>query len=504
MAFQEDSIQEITITLPDISSSDIYAERVVGTEGLDMLYGFWVSVISNEAIDGEKILGRAAKIKIRVFDEEMKVNGIVTSFRAQDPSASMNRCYEVLIEPEMALMALSSQNQVYGTNEDVSVIDIVANEMSDGNKSGSSTGSSRQARSIQHRMLAAAGDYPTLEFTMQYMESDFNFVSRLCERFGIFYSFDHDGDKETVIFGDRKEHFRKLSGANLTEELSYQNVEETRARGDFYIQSFHSERQARPGGVQLRDYNYATASVDLSVEEKTASKGFGVCVYYDENYKDKSEGTMIAKRRAERFEAEKLIFRGESNIPNIRPGLFFKLVDHPESALEQYYVILEVKHEITQPTPLGFSSASLETKPYRNSLVCMPFDVPYRPALKTKKPIVAGPVIGFVDLDEISDTGCYRVRLMAEESGLSDGKASCWVRKMEAYGGGAGFGTHSVLRKGTEVLLTFERGDPDRPIILGAMSNSTHSSVTDNRDIGIAMRTKTTSGVVFQISDGGE
>ena len=55
------------------------------------------------------------------------------------------------------------------------------------------------------------------------------------------------------------------------------------------------------------------------------------------------------------------------------------------------------------------------------------------------------------------------------------GKASAWIRMMQPYGGD-NHGLHFPLHKGTEVLLTFIDGDPDRPIITGAVPNTEHPS----------------------------
>src|SRR5262249_34488288 len=156
-------------------------------------------------------------------------------------------------------------------------------------------------------------------------------------------------------------------------------------------------------------------------------------------------------------------------IPLLRPGLFFRLVDHPDSAFEKLYVVTEVEHGITEPTALGFTSSDKNAEPYFNRFTCIPFDVPFRPKVVTPKPVVHGVLVAFIDGDDsvrkaqIDEYGRYRVRIVDEESGLSGGKASHLVRKAEPYGGGDQYGSHSTLLVGTEILLSFVNGDPDRP-----------------------------------------
>jgi type VI secretion system secreted protein VgrG len=77
---------------------------------------------------------------------------------------------------------------------------------------------------------------------------------------------------------------------------------------------------------------------------------------------------------------------------------------------------------------------------------------------------------------QIDAHGRYKVKLYFDEGDLVDGKASTWVRMIQPHGGNPE-GHHFPLRKGTEVLLVFLGGDPDRPVIAGAAHNSNKPAV---------------------------
>lgn len=503
-----DSLQELALTLPNLGRDDVFVESVSGREALGQAYQFTVDVISRNVLSLEDMVGKQAKLEIRVIDEQTVTYGVVASAQTRDPTQSREFCYRFVLVPELALLKYSAQNQVFGTDADVTVVDIIEKELSDANKSGSSTSSDRPARTIQHEMLAAKSDYPLLDFVLQYRESDFDFLSRMCERFGIFFAFDHEGDREKVLFFDRKEHIRRLGGQSLTEELPYRGASQIRSQGEFAVRSFNADYTVQSGAVHMREYDDENPSVDLSVSEKTSFTGQGVRVDYGENYKETKDGQFLAKRRVELLEADRLKFSGQSNIPLIRPGYFFKLIDHPIDDFEQFYIVTEVEHSITEQTPVGFSTPDKQSQPYSNSFTCVPFNTGYRPPLRTPKPVVHGMLIAFIDGEtdgeraELDEMGRYHVRILDEESGLKSGQASHVLRKAEPYGGGDGFGSHATLLIGTEVLLGFLHGDPDRPVIMAALSNADQMNPVTSENNAVAYRTKTASGAVFQIGDG--
>ncbi|WP_422374191.1 type VI secretion system Vgr family protein [Roseibium sp.] len=498
----------MTIKLPGDPGEEIYVESMTGQEALGQTYRFDISLLSKKTIDLENLLGKSAKLTLERAGEKLEIAGVIGGARTGDPTPNREFSYSVILEPELAMLRHSAQNQVYGTDKDVTVVDIIQGELSDANKSSSNTSSDRVARQIDSNLLVSASDYPKLDFVYQYCESDLNFICRMCERFGIYFAFDHSSDREKVIFGDRKEHFTKLSGSQITDELPYRSKNQVLGSDSFGVWSFNAQYETQSGTVALREYNEITPKVDLSVSENASFTGQGVTTLYGENYPTVSDGQFIAKRRVDQVEGQRLQFVGESNVPNLRPGLFFRLKDHPISDLDGLYTIIAVEHACTVSTPIGFSSSNKEPVPYTNRFVCVPFDKGYRPPVMTPKPVISGYMVAFIDGEsdgsraELDDYGRYKVRIVDEESGLLNGKASHEVRKMEPYGGGDGYGSHSTLLKGTEVLLGFLQGDPDRPVVLGAVSNGEQMNPVTSTNQNVAHRTKTASGIVFQISDG--
>jgi type VI secretion system secreted protein VgrG len=65
---------------------------------------------------------------------------------------------------------------------------------------------------------------------------------------------------------------------------------------------------------------------------------------------------------------------------------------------------------------------------------------------------------------------------------------------------GAGYGTHHPLHKGTEVLLLHIDGDPDRPIIAGAVPNPQTLSPSTSSNATQSV-TQTASGIRVEMED---
>jgi type VI secretion system secreted protein VgrG len=67
---------------------------------------------------------------------------------------------------------------------------------------------------------------------------------------------------------------------------------------------------------------------------------------------------------------------------------------------------------------------------------------------------------------------------------------------------GTGYGMHFPLHPGVEVAIAFEDGDPDRPLIVGAVPNAVTVSPVTRPNANVS-RIQTASGVRITIRDHG-
>ena len=69
--------------------------------------------------------------------------------------------------------------------------------------------------------------YTVREYVTQYLESDFDFINRLCEEEGIWYAFEqHEQHGDVVVFGDSPEHYlqRTLDEIERTGDLTTRDL----------------------------------------------------------------------------------------------------------------------------------------------------------------------------------------------------------------------------------------------------------------------------------------
>ena len=91
------------------------------------------------------------------------------------------------------------------------------------------------------------------------------------------------------------------------------------------------------------------------------------------------------------------------------------------------------------------------------------------------------------------------MRFLFDTAGPGERKASCPVRMMQPLAG-PNYGVHFPLKPGTEVTLAFLDGNPDRPVITGAVPNPITPTPVSS-PVSTKSRIKTRSGIVIEFED---
>src|SRR5205814_7160791 len=135
------------------------------------------------------------------------------------------------------------------------------------------------------------------------------------------------------------------------------------------------------------------------------------------------------------------------------------------------YVVTQITHTARV---MDYRSSGGEFR-YGNTFSSIPLGIPFRPLRDTSQPtihgtqtaVVVGPPGEIIFCDKY---GRVKVQFHWDRQGKKDLNSSCWVRTSQNWGG-AGWGGHFIPHVGHEVIVEFEEGDPDRPLITGRVYN---------------------------------
>jgi type VI secretion system secreted protein VgrG len=343
--------------------------------------------------------------------------------------------------------------------------------------------------------LRLAGTYAAREFVVQYRETDYALICRLTEHVGMSFFFEQEGDADRIVFTDHNAGFPRVAGA---ESIPFRPRGEERD-----VFAFTEKRRVIPSHYAVVDYNYRTPHVDITGQHKPATGIAGGVVEYGTHHKTPAEGAFLARVRAEEREAGQLVYAGRSAVPALAAGRRFVLEDHPVlGALE--LLVTAVEHRVVQA--LGIPSVEHEAPGYFNTFHAIPAARAYRPPRVTPRPRIHGLVTGIIDSGDpstntpyakIDEQGRYLVRFLFDAT-PSDSRPPSRPVRMAQNHAGEHYGTHFPLKPDIEVVIGFIDGDPDRPVIVGALPNPLTPSPVTNASPGVH-RIRTSSGITVDI-----
>ncbi len=489
--------KKFSFTSDALAADTFGVVKFTGTEGVSQCYTFEVMLVSdNLELDLEDIIENPAKLTFhRDEGDDVSYHGILLSFE-QLHEFNKLAFYRAHLVPRLTWLSFTRHNQVF---LDKTVPEVVEACLKDGGLTGAD---------FEMRLK---GSYDAIEYICQYGESHLNFIARWCEREGIYYFFEQSDAGEKVIFTDTQiSHTPYAQGDTITYSPP-SGLEAAHERE--IVRSFYCRVNLTPQSVLLKDYNYRKPSLDVSGSADVDAKGRGQVYSWGDHIRTPEEGNRIAKIKAEALLCKKEVFHGEGSVPYMMPGYTFTLKDHYRGSFNQSYLVTDVSHEGNQTGYLlaGITKGDEDRGVfYRNSFSSIVSTVQFRPEPLADKPRISGTLTAKIDAAgsgeyaELDSQGRYTAILPFDISGRKDGKASAPLRMAQPYAG-SNHGMHFPLHKGTEVLLTFIDGDPDRPIIQSAVPNpETSSPVNVNNQTMSAITTASGNQVHFEDKSGTE
>jgi type VI secretion system secreted protein VgrG len=318
-----------------------------------------------------------------------------------------------------------------------------------------------------------AGNYGKHDFLVQYHETDFNFVSRLMEQAGIYYSFRHGKDNHVLVLSDGPTDER-VPGYETIRFVKGESGQG--ALGEEHIDSLSVGLQVEPSVFVAKEFDFEKPRAPLLSRKSAPLAGSDAKLEvfeYPGHYIDGGERNAYVGRRLEEQQLDYEAIEGTANARGIRPGARFKLSEYPWAAQNREYLVTSASYTLAvNDYTTGGGSAEAD---FSCHFVAIDGKRSYRTPMATPKPTVSGPqtaiVVGKAGEEIWTDKyGRVKVHFHWDREGKEDETSSCWVRVAQIWAG-AKWGAMHIPRIGQEVIVDFLEGDPDRPIITGRVYN---------------------------------
>ncbi|PYF12736.1 type VI secretion system secreted protein VgrG [Rhodobacter viridis] len=307
-------------------------------------------------------------------------------------------------------------------------------------------------------------DDPTLEYTVQFRESDMDFVRRMLERHGISYRFQHDMWTHTMVLSDMVESHPSIG------TRPYHPAEGHHQQEIEHFQSWQPARRIGTGAVRLTDCNFKKPNAAMAVEALgDAAYPHGKIESFDwpGDCLEQGRGKVVARLHTGSERGQDRRFAAEGDIPGLAAGTRVTLSGDAVPGRGEAFLCRVAEHRVSSDS-YGTGTAA-EDFAYAGRHILMPSTAPMVPERKTQRADVCGPQTakvvgeGEIDCDEYG-----RILVQFHWDTMAARSMRCHVSQNWA---GAGWGGMVIPRIGMEVVVDFLDGDPDQPRVTGGVFN---------------------------------
>jgi type VI secretion system secreted protein VgrG len=481
--------QPLAVTTP-LGTDVLLLQQFSGVEAFSKLFRFELDLLSESTapIAFDSILGQAVTVTLAMPNKTSRYfNGIVSRFTQCEriPSAqgggTFSR-YRAEVVPQFWMLTRNYQSRIF---QQLAVPDILKKVLT--------------GLTVTYQLQ---GTYLSRDYCVQYRESDFDFASRLMEEEGIFYFFTHSNGAHQMVVADTPQSHPDVPGP--TKVIYEMVMGGTRTEDRIY--TWEKSQVLRSGKYRLWDYCFELPGKNLEAVKPTLdSVQVGTVTHklkvggndqleiydYPGGYAQRFDGvtpsggdrssdvqnifqdnTRTVGIRMQAETAASMLLNGASTCPQFAAGCKFTLDRHFNGNGD--YILARVEHLATAGD--YFTPGHEIAPPYTNAFQCIPAALPYRPERTIPRPRIDGTqtavVVGNSGDEIFTDKyGRIKVQFPWDRQGQNNADSSCWIRVATPWGG-TQWGMVHIPRVGQEVVVAFEEGDPDRPIVVGSVYNA--------------------------------
>jgi len=436
-------LPENTLSLLDFS----------GLEAANEINNFKVKAVAAEGpVDLDALLGQPMRIELdSIYGTTRHIHQAVFSARFLGKH-DRGYVYEFDLRPWIWLLSRQSHSRIF---DHKTVIEIITEVMAE------------YTGFFQCPVAYRSSDsFPVLKYTVQYAETDLNFILRLMEQFNITYVVEMSETGQTLALMTNVSEFKQAAGPKTR---VYLRAASANQRGNEVFDHWTDNRLVTTSIVRTDDYNFETPSASLAATS-TSTPGHslsGTEIFaYPGVYTTEAEGNTVALNILKGTTAQSIVVRATGDLRTLAAGVHFDLVDHEVADYNAEYAVIAIQHMYTGDQ---YSSGGTGRVTYHGSYRLVKSGAAFGPERKTPRPVMRGPQTAVVTDGAdgtIDEYGRIIVRFHWDKTAKS---MPCRVAQMWA---GKEWGTIFTPHIGMEVIVEFLDGDPDRPVVTGCVYNA--------------------------------
>ncbi|GGB11731.1 fimbrial protein [Brucella endophytica] len=447
----------------------LLAERLTVNEAVNDLFTIELVLRSKKTIAPADLIGKMVDVELEATAGQYGQNsiyrpwnGLVTTI-SEGPAVTRGfRHYRLTVRPQLWLLSQKSDCRIW---QNQTAIDVLNTLLSEHGLPAANTG-------------GVLGKLPPQEYSIQWNETDLDFLRRRLEEDGIYFFFIHEKGLHRLHVASHasgwlgpcdaaqgQKRVKVAMGSTDQNHISewmrnYSYVPGVRSGGDFNFETPRFDVRATtpslvslPGNAKSELYEYPNRTATLDAAERDR------------------------KLRMQAAETDHNRVSGRGNVRILEPGRKFQPYEEANpDARHDEHVIIRALHEAVDKS---YETNSDEPE-YRNSFEAIPAGTPLTPHRTTPRPKIDGTLTGIIagpPDEEIHVDKFGRVKLWWpwDRRAKKDGSDTKWIQVAQGVAGGTwGMSVHP--RIGMQAICAFENGDPDRPYLIALVTNPVNMS----------------------------
>ena len=306
--------------------------RFDGTEYLNDLFEYRIEALSTrDDLDFDGLIGTHATVEIGTHDGSRLFDGIVVSARWAGVGENGHR-YDLTLRPWLWLASKRRNQRIFHNK---TVQEIIEELLDDYRQLGDPA-----------LEIALSQDYPVLEYTVQYRETDLDFMRRQLERHGISFHFRHAEGSHTLVLTD------DVLAHELIGERPFKSYSGHHQYDHEHFWDWAPERHLTTGAIRLTDYNFHTPLQVMETNhtgDAAHSQGQIESFDYPGDYPDEGLGRTLARLRTSQERGADRRNRAVGDCASLSAGLRVTLSgDKVPGGGETYLCLAATHHFLSQ------------------------------------------------------------------------------------------------------------------------------------------------------------